>query len=164
MSTWYDAGRRIGLHTAIAQLTARKQQLFEIYNAAQIERICDIYDIKYRETEACLAIVQQILEAKVSDTYQGPTANQPKKCPLPRIGSKEWGWESHYGQGNKPWWSSPHNEYQVDWINGRWGVMGDGDVANMDALCRASCDNLDVAFRIAELLARRDWRKEQGKR
>lgn len=84
-------GRRIGLHTAIAQLTARKQQLFEIYNAAPIERICDIYDIKYRETEACLAIVQQILEAKVSDTYQGPTANQPKKCPLPRIGSKEWG-------------------------------------------------------------------------
>lgn len=85
-------------------------------------------------------------------------------CPLPRIGSKEWGWESHYGQGNKPWWSSPHNEYQVDWINGRWGVMGDGDVANRDALCRASCDDLDVAFRIAELLARRDWRKEQGKR
>lgn len=162
MTTWYDAGRRIGLHTAIAQLTARKQQLFEIYNAAQIERICDIYDIKYHETEACLAIVQQILEAKMDDTYQGPTANQPKKCPLPRIGSKDWGWESHstislYGV-SRPTHKSALTRYSVyEGVN--YCTVLD---PSMGGRARRIGSKLSLrdAKTLAEARARRDWRRE----
>ena len=168
MSTWYDAGRRIGLHTAIAQLTARKQQLFEVYNAAQIERICDIYDIKYHETEACLAIVQQILEAKMGETYQGPFVNPPVvECPLPRIGSKDWGWESHstisiYGV-SRPTHRSTLTRYSVHEGVNYCTVLGPA----MGGRARRIGSGLSLrdAKTLAEARARRDWRREnRGKR
>jgi hypothetical protein len=85
-------------------------------------------------------------------------------CPLPRIGSKEWEWGSYQSDSGR-WWSSPKNEYQVDRSKGKWRVVGEGKDGDTDARILATCGDLDTAFRFAELLARRDWRREnRGKK
>ena len=112
-----------------------------------------------REAEMCLAIVQQILEAKMDDTYQGPTANQPKKCPLPRIGSKDWGWQYHKA-------SNMHTTA----LSGYFVLNGDVNCyaevrQRAGGVCIDGIESHATAKRIAELLARRDWRMEnRGKK
>ena len=82
-----------------------------------------------------------------------------KICPLPRIGSKGWGWTRFYGRKG---WGSKQTALQIDLVHGKWCVLEDGC---LDAISRAACDNLVDAKRIAELLARRDWRREnRGKK
>ena len=74
-----------------------------------------------------------------------------EKCPLPRIGSKEWGW--HRETSLREY--SDYTEYYICTsvvydVNGRFA-----------ASCRENAD----AKRVAELLARRDWRREnRGKK
>ena len=98
----------------------------------------------------------------MDDTYQGPTANQPKKCPLPRIGSKEWGWE---GSLDADRWTTPLAPQYVIRLHplGRivYSVLtktnGPTDVIGQYMRLRD-------AKMFAEARARRDWRKENGKR
>ena len=79
------------------------------------------------------------------------------KCPLPRIGGKEWGWEySFYSTGL---FTSPMTKYQVCLIDQKWCVVCLGLSGEPRFL--ASGDSSIVTKRIAELLTRRDWRREQ---
>ena len=75
-------------------------------------------------------------------------ADYRTSCPLPRIGSKEWGW-SH---GERKY--SDKTDYYVR----------DHSIFNVNGGFVASAPSVVAAKRIAELLARRDRRKEQGKK
>lgn len=159
MSTWFDAGRRAGLYAVIAQLMARKQQLFEVYNAAKIERICDIYDIKYHEAEACLGIVTAALGAKSDDMFKGPVVST--KCLLPRIGSKDWAWTWDartliYTSRFCPYVISQAVDDFYKFEVYRIKRTGRQLVGGSLALCDAKV--------LAETCARREWRKENRKR
>lgn len=44
-------------------------------------------------------------------------------CPLPRIGSKEWGWTHCQMDYAKGWWQSPSLQYQVSWHRGKIVVV-----------------------------------------
>ena len=92
------------------------------------------------------------------------------KCPLPRIGSKDWGWKSGIKCGERVWRSSltkntieMHFEREgVDEYNHRGGyvVLRPGHV-----FLNSVVYGLSNAKRLAELLARRDWRREnRGKK
>lgn len=87
-----------------------------------------------------------------------------KSCnPLPRIGSKAWGWVK---DKEAPVWTSPKtrlsisryrschggNFYQID--------REHPDPSNDESLVRID-GTVSEAKRIAELLARRDWRREK---
>lgn len=73
------------------------------------------------------------------------------KCPLPRIGSKDWGW-----QADEP--PVERSEYTGYYVNASIVYAPYG-------LFVATCVHKEDAKRIAELLARRDWRREnRGKR
>ena len=83
------------------------------------------------------------------------------KCPLPRIGSKDWGWKN-----DMEWYTSPICKYWVEPV-----PEFDSDLfavacqSGKSVLCVGSDLLLINAKRFAELLARRDWRKEnRGKK
>ena len=83
------------------------------------------------------------------------------ECPLPRVGSKEWGWTRFFG--GKGWYASKQTQLQVDWCDGKWHVLENG--TGTDPISRASCNDLPTAKRIAELLTRLDWKREmRGKK
>ena len=91
----------------------------------------------------------------------------PKVCPLPRIGSKEWGWESCstisiYGV-SRPTHRSKLTRYSVyEGVN--YCVVIDPD--RHDGSRRIGSElSLRDAKTLAEVRARRDWRREnRGKR
>lgn len=77
-------------------------------------------------------------------------------CPLPRIGSKEWGWTEDVCRD----WHSALTEQVVvgDEFDSYYAVVLRG-CKRADAI-----DTCSEAKRIAELLARRDWRRENGRK
>lgn len=75
-------------------------------------------------------------------------------CPLPRIGSKEWGWRLVFDSIEGKWWTSDKLKYQIGYYRNRPFVIHPR---------RGNCaepTTTSEAKRIAELLARRDWRRE----
>lgn len=76
-----------------------------------------------------------------------------RKCPLPRIGSKEWGWM--FDQQIEQW-ISPKSVYAVGKYREYYYVVHDPDVP-FDGW-----DSVSTAKRIAELLTRLDWKREHG--
>ena len=105
----------------------------------------------------------QLKECDLSDCMSrgcggGPTypGHLPVKvaCPLPRIGSKDWGWERVIGY---EWFKSANTEYQISWYARKWCVV-DGMGYGFRIVFRSN--SVATCKRIAELLARRDWRRE----
>lgn len=79
-----------------------------------------------------------------------------KICPLPRIGSKAWCWER-----------TPTGHYKSSLCDLK--ICDGGEDAFHAIITRGAAidgfERLSDAFRCAELLARRDWRREnRGKR
>ena len=91
--------------------------------------------------------------------YTEMTKRPNRICPLPRIGSKDWEWKcTRDGQG-QVWWESDKLEYQISYYRKRPFVIHfrRGNCAEPTTTAEAK--------RIAELLARRDWRREnRGKK
>ena len=96
------------------------------------------------------------------------TKRRSVKCPLPRIGSTDWGWaETVDGLGDSKW-ASTLTKITVERHDEQYGVSdfsfeGRYVVRNprLDRF-ESIVDGFQNAKRFAELLARRDWRKEQG--
>lgn len=88
-----------------------------------------------------------------------------RKCPLPRIGSKEWGW-TWDKQTEK--YKSPHCKYWLEPSGASDGVaeLFEAMFQGEHHFCTiGSYMYLSDAKRFAELLARREWRREnRGKR
>lgn len=83
----------------------------------------------------------------------------PEKCPLPRIGSKEWGWTwnkktEKYESEHCKYWLDPSGA--SDGVAELFEVMFQGE-HHFNTV--GSYMLLSDAKRFAELLARRDWRK-----
>ena len=78
------------------------------------------------------------------ETKSGDCADYRTSCPLPRIGSKEWGW-SH---GERKY--SDKTDYYVR----------DHSIFSVNGGFVASAPSVVVAKRIAELLTRLDWNRE----
>ena len=82
-----------------------------------------------------------------------------RKCPLPRVGSKEWGWQYHKA-------SNMHTTA----LSGYFVLNGDVNYyaevrQRAGSVCIDGIESPATAKRIAELLARRDWRREnRGKK
>lgn len=82
-----------------------------------------------------------------------------RACPLPRVGSKEWGWRKSYvvwGKKSLTKWSLQQSYCCIEKHHGYLNVW---------VRCKlvASCiGTLRDAKRIAELLARLDWKREHG--
>ena len=80
-------------------------------------------------------------------------------CPLPRIGSKDWGWKSEHDLYSTIVHTPKFGDYHVREFNS-CAVYKDGD-----GYAVSDVTDLATAKRIAELLARRDWRREnRGKK
>lgn len=97
---------------------------------------------------------------------------QARTCPLPRIGSKEWGWGVKYKPPfNEPVWHSPCTRIFVERYEEREGVS-EFNHRGCYIVIRPGCVGFNSviygfknAICFAELLARRDWRREnRGKR
>ncbi len=89
---------------------------------------------------------------------------RPQKCPLPRIGSKEWGWEWDERQ---QMYTSPKTSIDIQPSFGNTRIFRYYDVIiGLDGVplrIGASLILRDAKI-LAEVRARRDWRKEHGKR
>ena len=77
---------------------------------------------------------------------------QPK-CPLPRVGSKDWGWNLD----SELIYRSTHSSLYImtNKFYGRYAVFNANDLVEADLV-----KGLSKAKRIAELLARLDWKRE----
>ena len=88
-----------------------------------------------------------------------------KICPLPRIGSTEWGW--HYGRQSKTWVVYDSERRIRSNEIGDWVVQEDiAEVGDSKSawVTVGFFRKLRDAKRFLELLARRDWRRENVKR
>ena len=85
-------------------------------------------------------------------------------CPLPRIGSKEWGWK---WDARQQMYTSPKTSIGIQSPFGSTSIFCFYDViSGLDGVPLAIGRSLSLrdAKTLAEARARRDWRKEQGKR
>jgi len=75
------------------------------------------------------------------------------KCPLPRIGSKEWGWAKVSEDSHREFSDLAKYYVCISVVYDNFGRFAASSRSNAEAK------------RIAELLARRDWRREmRGKK
>lgn len=85
-------------------------------------------------------------------------------CPLPRIGSKEWGWQCWCSSSNGEARFCPKNGVKIGYEVRRgqseaWPYLVWGEAIRATV---AIFHTQEDAYRFAELLARRDWRRENG--
>ena len=118
-------------------------------------------------TFKCRKCGDKIISKKVA--YTCCNAPCTKICPLPRIGSKAWDWrflDSEQLPSDSGCLVSSKTTYAIE-------ISSSGNYSEVGILCGqrfdtvvsvTGRDNVVTAKRIAELLARRDWREEQGKR
>ena len=91
-------------------------------------------------------------------------ADYRTSCPLPRIGSKEWGWE---WDAKQQMYTSPKTSIGIQSSFGNTRIFRYYDVIiGLDGVPLRIGANLILrdAKILAEARARRDWRKEQGKK
>ena len=157
-----EKGRREGLLALRTLLATRLDAASALVKKAS--------DFEYGELRAQARVYEQIIaeiEEALSNTAAiVATQPPPKKCPLPRIGSKDWGWESCstisiYGV-SRPTHRSKLTRYSVyEGVNYCVVIVPD----RHDGSRRIGSElSLRDAKTLAEALARRDWRKENRKR
>ena len=81
-------------------------------------------------------------------------------CPLPRIGSKEWGWDLWCSTDREDFYAAKDHEANYAVRQDETNTFPYAVVNKANRTSVAIFRGRDEAFRFAELLARRDWRRE----
>jgi hypothetical protein len=86
-------------------------------------------------------------------------ADYRASCPLPRIGSKDWGWDLWCSSDREDFYAAKDHEANYAVRQDETNTFPYAVVNKANRTSVAIFRGRDEAFRFAELLARRDWRK-----